>query len=354
MLGEANSEVEGPMSAFQDAATPRRYSMRRRKRVESSVGASDKLEIFFEAATQCQKIVVFSGSGLSATTGVSMFSTKGGLYEKGRKRLKVQDGKRLFTYPFYAKNKDAVQAFFADIFNEVLRAEPAPSHQSLAALHKCGLLQRHYTLNIDGLAGVVGMDTWHDQAKPSAPTVEMHGNIRQLVCPECCHVVSLDKVLARQLSLKRLRQCPKCPDGILRFKIMLYDDEEGDCVTESEKLWSLLEKDLEVADMVLWVGISFEQSASVEYFRKVRAMLLAQQRVDSVRQVLINPSDSVLWNLLSATSNLANVEVLNVTAECDAVLPELAARVGLIQKSKKKMKLMETGEMGDSSQGRSS
>lgn len=59
---------------------------------------------------------------------------------------------------------------------------------------------------------------------------------------------------------------------------MLYDDEEGDCVTESEDLWDLLAKDVSEVDMVLWVGISFEQSASVEYFRKVRTALLEQDR----------------------------------------------------------------------------
>ena len=39
-------------------------------------------------------------------------------------------------------------------------------------------MKRHYTLNIDGLAEVVGMDTWHCDRNPSGVTVEMHGNIR--------------------------------------------------------------------------------------------------------------------------------------------------------------------------------
>jgi hypothetical protein len=49
---------------------------------------------------------------------------------------------------------------------------------------------------------------------------------------------------------------------------MLYDDEEGACITP-EDIWEVLEEDLAAADMVMWVGISFEQSASTEYFRKV-------------------------------------------------------------------------------------
>lgn len=52
------------------------------------------------------------------------------------------------------------------------------------------------------------------------------------------------------------------------LQVMLYDDEQGDCITP-EDVFERLEEDLEVAGAVIWVGISFEQSASTEYFRKV-------------------------------------------------------------------------------------
>lgn len=48
---------------------------------------------------------------------------------------------------------------------------------------------------------------------------------------------------------------------------------------------------------------------------------------DRVKQVVLNPCESALWNLLSATSNIAEVDVLNVMANCDEVLPELAAKL---------------------------
>lgn len=52
-------------------------------------------------------------------------------------------------------------------------------------------------------------------------------------------------------------------------QVMLYDDEQGDCITP-EDVFERLDDDLAVAGAVVWVGISFEQSASTEYFRKVR------------------------------------------------------------------------------------
>jgi NAD-dependent SIR2 family protein deacetylase len=70
------------------------------------------------------------------------------------------------------------QAFYADIYIEASRAAPASSHTAIREMHKQGWLQRHYTLNIDGLSEVVGLDTWHAEQQPAGSTVELHGNIR--------------------------------------------------------------------------------------------------------------------------------------------------------------------------------
>ena len=43
----------------------------------------------------------------------------------------------------------------------------------------------------------------------------------------------------------------------------------GDVITPDD-VFDAMEADLKLADMILWVGISFEQSASTSYFRKVR------------------------------------------------------------------------------------
>ena len=69
---------------------------------------------------------------------------------------------------------------------------PRTGHHALASLWNMERLQRHYTLNIDGLCEDAGMDTWQpmpavdsdgedDMEYPrgaAASTVEMHGNIR--------------------------------------------------------------------------------------------------------------------------------------------------------------------------------
>eukprot|EP00798_Chlamydomonas_sp_ICE-L_P014139 gene14139-20102_t len=244
---------------------------------------------------ECKKVVVFTGSGISATSGMSMFSTRNGLYERAKKRFKISDGIKLFTYSFYKQRRADVQAFFAQIYSEAQGSKAAPGHHALAGIHEIQRIKRHYTLNIDGLAEVVGLDTWHHERHPAGVTVEMHGNIRQLVCPSCHAVEDL---------------------------VMLYDDDQGACITP-EHVFEVLEEDLEEADLVLWVGISFEQSASVEYFRRVRHILGLNGRLH-IKQAIINPSDDAYFNLMSSCCNTDELELMNVTGSSDLVLPTLA------------------------------
>ena len=48
-----------------------------------------------------------------------------------------------------------------------------------------------------------------------------------------------------------------------------------------------MEEDVKAADLVLWVGISFQQSASTMYFRKVRAWIQVGGWSCSLEQVPI-------------------------------------------------------------------
>lgn len=43
----------------------------------------------------------------------------------------------------------------------------------------------------------------------------------------------------------------------------------ADDVITPEDVFDIMEEDVQQADLVLWVGISFEQSASTAYFRRV-------------------------------------------------------------------------------------
>lgn len=309
-----------------DDGLPRR--LRKRKVQHHSYDDGAALQQLLEVAAGAQKIVVFSGSGLSASSGMSTFSTRGGLYERAQKKYKLADGKMLFTYAFFDRQRPEAQAFFADIYSEAVSAEPAAGHHALRQLYDAGRLHRHYTLNIDGLAQQVGMDTWHHEHNTAGVTVEMHGNVHYLVCPQCHATAPMSAALARQIRAREPLPCtaPGCGRGLMRFKVMMYDDGEAECITPDDVM-DLMEEDVKAADLVLWVGISFQQSASTMYFRKARCWIQEAGRLGQCVQALVNPSDEALFNLRTAMSNQSELRVLEVLAESDEVLPLLADRL---------------------------
>ena len=65
-----------------------------------------------------------------------------------------------------------MQAFYADIYAEAKKAKPSSGHHALAAMAEMGRLQRHYTMNIDGLAECVGLTTWHPETNPSGAVID--------------------------------------------------------------------------------------------------------------------------------------------------------------------------------------
>ena len=69
-------------------------------------------------------------------------------------------------------------------------------------------------------------------------TVEMHGSVRQLVCPPCGHVVPLTAAAASRLKAREALPCERCGHAPIRTRVMLYDDAEGAASTLSpSSLW---------------------------------------------------------------------------------------------------------------------
>ena len=83
---------------------------------------------------------------------------------------------------------------------------------------------------------------------------------------------------------------------------MMYDDADGEYITPDDVM-DLMEEDIKEADLILWVGISFQQSASTAYFRNTRHWLQEVSKHEAVIQAVINPSEEALWNVLTALSN---------------------------------------------------
>ena len=89
---------------------------------QSSPSSSQSETTMVKAYATGPRLVVFSGSGLSASAGLATFSTPGGLYERAQKQHGLSSGSELFQYRFYERAPRKAQAFLAEVGALGLRA----------------------------------------------------------------------------------------------------------------------------------------------------------------------------------------------------------------------------------------
>lgn len=106
-----------------------------------------------------KKIVVFSGAGMSAESGIKTFRDTGGLWEE----YKIED---VATFEAWLKNQDLVLDFYNQRRKQVMEAQPNEAHKLVAELQKQFDVQV-ITQNIDDL---------HERAG-SQKVLHLHGEI---------------------------------------------------------------------------------------------------------------------------------------------------------------------------------
>jgi NAD-dependent deacetylase len=107
-----------------------------------------------------RKLVIFSGAGMSAESGISTFRDSGGLWEK----YKIED---VATPEAWHKNPDLVTDFYNQRRKQIIETEPNEAHRIITQLEKSHEVII-ITQNIDDL---------HERAG-STNVLHLHGNIR--------------------------------------------------------------------------------------------------------------------------------------------------------------------------------
>lgn len=106
-----------------------------------------------------EHVVVLTGAGISAESGLSTFRDSGGLWEK----FDIED---VATPQAWERNRDMVREFYNERRRQVLEAEPNPAHRALASLQqRCHV--SIVTQNVDDL---------HERAG-SSHVLHLHGSI---------------------------------------------------------------------------------------------------------------------------------------------------------------------------------
>ena len=107
-----------------------------------------------------KKLVVFSGAGISAESGIHTFRDADGLWEQQR----IED---VATPEAWARDPARVQRFYNERRRQILAAQPNLAHQLVAQL------QDHFAVQVISQ----NIDDLHERAG-STQVLHLHGNIR--------------------------------------------------------------------------------------------------------------------------------------------------------------------------------
>jgi NAD-dependent deacetylase len=152
---------------------------------------------------QKTKLIVLTGAGISAESGIRTFRDSNGLWED-------HSIDEVATPQALNRNPKLVWQFYKQRYENVCKVKPNDGHLALVKLEE--YLQSNFviiTQNIDGLHQMAG----------NRNVIEMHGSINQCFCVDCRKRTKTD---ALDLSLD-LPTCPHC-GGLMRPDIVWFGE----------------------------------------------------------------------------------------------------------------------------------
>lgn len=146
-------------------------------------------------------VVVLTGAGISAESGIPTFRGKDGLW----KRYRVEE---LATPEGFARNPRLVWEWYNWRIGMVLRAKPNAAHFALSELEELGIVKSIITQNVDDL---------HERAG-SRNVIRLHGNILEARCTRCGFKKKIENEF-KELPPK----CPVCGE-LLRPNVVWFNE----------------------------------------------------------------------------------------------------------------------------------
>ena len=153
-------------------------------------------------STRAERIVVLTGAGLSAESGLGTFRDKDGLWT----RYDLND---VATPEGFARNPALVHEFYNARRANCLDAQPNPAHDALARLQRA--MPDRVTLvtqNVDDLLERAG----------ARDVIHMHGELTRALCAACGH--RWDAPLVMEVTAP----CPACTRAATRPDIVWFGE----------------------------------------------------------------------------------------------------------------------------------
>lgn len=174
-----------------------------------------------------KNIVILTGAGISAESGLATFRSEDGLWNKHR----VED---VATIEAFYRNPEYVHEFYNEMRPELLAAQPNPAHTAITTL------QQKYPAKISVVTQNV--DTLHEKAG-NKNVYHIHGQINQIVCLNCGHVFETWGNVSSE------DECPECGIRAMLKPNIVFFGENLLCMNEVDRL-------LQSCDLFISVGTS--------------------------------------------------------------------------------------------------
>jgi len=137
-----------------------------------SFDIEEKINLIAQWIKDHDRIVVFTGAGVSTESGIPDFRSPGGIWERF-------DPNEFLFDKFLASEKvrEKYWQFHTEVYYTILKAKPNPAHLACVRLDQMGKLDCVITQNIDNLHQNAGL--------PQEKVIELHGNALRVTCLTC-------------------------------------------------------------------------------------------------------------------------------------------------------------------------
>ena len=223
------------------------------------------------------KILVFTGAGLSTESGIPDFRSPGGIWEK----YDPSD----FYFQKFVSDANAREKYWemsSEFYITMKKAQPNAAHKAVKTLEDAGKLSAIVTQNIDNLH--------HKAGNHPDNIIEIHGTAFSVSCLNCRKTYDRDEIENRLKSGIKAPSCDDC-DGILKPDTVSF----GQSMPEDKMVRSY--REAEACDLCLVLGSSLvvQPAASVpEHAARSGAALMIINRdptpLDGVADLVINMS----------------------------------------------------------------
>ena len=214
-----------------------------------------------------QRIVFFTGAGISCGSGIPDFRSSDGLYQTD---LRAEE---ILSHDYFMANPTAFYAFYQ---RKMLcpDAKPNIAHQWIAKLENDGKALGVITQNIDGL---------HDAAG-SRRVVELHGSVYRNHCLKCGRSYDLNKILSEAV--------PHCVcGGLIKPDVVLYG-EPLDYGATKEAIAMIT-----AADTLVIIGTSlnvYPAASFIEYYTGHNLIVLNKSATDKALFARLTINDDII------------------------------------------------------------